>query len=351
MIVRIRGINRVRAKGRWYYYHRATRTKLPGDPGSAEFMAALAALEAKAVPPPATSDGTFGGLVRAYLASPEFADLAPRTRKDYRKVLDFLTGRMGKVALAKIDGPAIFGIRDKTLKLKRRRFANYTTQLLSLTFAWAIPRGHAPGLVGNPAADVPLLKRPRGAPIANRAWSDAEVAVVLEAASPALRLPIALGAYLGARQGDVLRLTWHAYDGQGFSFTQGKTGEALWLPAHARLRDMLVAARRDSPVIVLGVRGKPFTSAGFQREFFKLIRRLEASGDVEKGLTFHGLRHTVGKRLADAGCDTRDIQAWLGHKTASMAEHYAKEADQRLRVKGAVAKLNRAAHRTLPGTN
>ena len=78
------------------------------------------------------------------------------------------------------------------------------------------------------------------------------------------------------------------------------------------------------------------------------MRRLEAAGDVEKGLTFHGLRHTVGKRLAGAGCDTRDIQAWLGHKTAAMAEHYAKEADQRLRVKGAVAKLDRAARRSLP---
>lgn len=69
-----------------------------------------------------------------------------------------------------------------------------------------------------------------------------------------------------------------------------------------------------------------------------------------KGLTFHGLRHTVGKRLADAGCDTRDIQAWLGHRTAAMSEHYAREADQRLRVKGAVEKLDHAARtrRALP---
>ncbi|HVM81665.1 MAG TPA: site-specific integrase, partial [Stellaceae bacterium] len=90
-------------------------------------------------------------------------------------------------------------------------------------------------------------------------------------------------------------------------------------------------------------------SNGFQREFFKLIRKLEIAGSVAKGLTYHGLRHTVGKRLADAGCDTRDIQAWLGHRTSAMAEHYAKEADQRLRVKGAVAKLKRAARRALPG--
>jgi integrase len=253
---------------------------------------------------------------------------------------------MDAVQLSKIDGPAVFTIRDKTLKTRKRRFANYVVQMLGIVFAWGRPRGAALELRGNPAADVPLIARPKSAPIVNRPWTDAEVATVLEAASPALRLPIALGAYLGARQGDVLRLSWSAYDGRGgFTFTQGKTGAPLWLPAHSDLRRLLDTARRESPIIVLGVRGKPFTSNGFQREFFKLIRRLEAAGKVGKGLTFHGLRHTVGKRLADAGCDTRDIQAWLGHKTAAMAEHYAKEADQARRVRGVVIKLARAGRR------
>jgi integrase len=346
-ILRIPHIHAVRSKGRIYYYHRHTREKLPGKPSDPEFITALAAIEAKrkATESVPAVDGTFAGVVRAYLASPEYLGLADRTRGDYRKVLDYLVERMGKVPLVKIDGPAVFAIRDKTLALRKRRFANYVVQMMSAVFSWAQPRGFSPGLAGNPARDVPMLPRPKGAPIANRAWSGVEVAAVLNAASPALRIPIALGAYLGARQGDVLRMTWSAFDGQGFTFTQSKTGAALWLPAHAYLRELLRTARRDSPVIVLGKRGKPFTSNGFQREFFKLIRRLEAADKIGKGLTFHGLRHTVGKHLADAGCDTRDIQAWLGHATATMAEHYAKEADQKRRVKGAVVKLQRAQRR------
>ena len=58
-----------------------------------------------------------------------------------------------------IDRPAVFVIRDKTLKLRTRRFANYCVQLLSLTMAWTIPRGEAQGLVGNPAADIPQFRR------------------------------------------------------------------------------------------------------------------------------------------------------------------------------------------------
>lgn len=56
MIIRIRGVDRVRAKGRMYYYHRASKTKLPGEPGTAEFMAVLAALEAKMAPAAPVAD-------------------------------------------------------------------------------------------------------------------------------------------------------------------------------------------------------------------------------------------------------------------------------------------------------
>lgn len=94
-----------------------------------------------------------------------------------------------------------------------------------------------------------------------------------------------------------------------------------------------------------GCRGRPLTESGFRSLFFRFIRALEAEGAVGKGLTFHGLRHTAGRMLADAGCDTRDIQAVLGHRTSAMSEHYAKEADTRRRASAAITKLERARPR------
>jgi integrase len=35
--------------------------------------------------------------------------------------------------------------------------------------------------------------------------------------------------------------------------------------------------------------------------FFKLIRQLEQNSLISGGLTFHGLRHTVGSTLTEAG--------------------------------------------------
>ena len=64
MILRIKGIKKARAKGRVYYYHRKTMTRLPGDPGSTEFIAKLRELE---VPKPSgPRSGTLGALIAAY---------------------------------------------------------------------------------------------------------------------------------------------------------------------------------------------------------------------------------------------------------------------------------------------
>jgi hypothetical protein len=43
----------------------------------------------------------------------------------------------------------------------------------------------------------------------------------------------------------------------------------------------------------------------------------------------HGLRKTLGRRMADAGCSAHQIMAALGHTTLAEAERYTREADRR----------------------
>lgn len=92
-------------------------------------------------------------------------------------------------------------------------------------------------------------------------------------------------------------------------------------------------------MIVVGARGLPYTQNGFQRRFFGLIRKLSDAERVGPGLSFHGLRHTVGTRLAEAGCDPRTIAAVLGQQTTAMADHYSRGADRRHLAKAAIERL------------
>ena len=339
MMIRMTGIKRVRAKGRSYYYHRKTRTRLPGEPRSPEFMAALEGAERSACVEPEAAPGTLGALIRDYRTAPEFTGLAPRTRGDYHKVFDYLQGG-DATPIPAIDGASIYALRDKAHRQRGRRFGNYVVQVLRLLFKWGRRRGK---VESNPAADVELIKRPRGAPAVNRPWTDAEIAAVLDAAAAELRVAIALGAYLGLREADMLAVTWRAYDGSAFEIRQAKTGAGLWLPAHRDLRAVLDAApsKGKSTQIVVGQKGRPLTQSGFQTRFFGLIKKLRDAGTIGAGLSFHGLRHTVGKKLAESGCDTRTIAAVLGHATTTMAEHYSRHADRKNLARLAMKRVER----------
>jgi integrase len=336
MIVRVKGVKRVRSKGRIYYYDRQSHRRITAPYGTPQFFQEIEQL--RGVAPAKAIPGTFGGLIQAYRASPEFTGLAPRTRSDYQKVFDYLAAIDG-MPLIQIDEAAVMAFRDRAFTHKKRRFANYVVQVMRLLFAWGRPRGIVPRLL----SEVSLIRKPRAAPKANRAWTPRECAAVLSAASGGLKVGIALGMYGALREGDVIRFPWSGYDGWALNWTQGKTGEPVWLPAHRDLRVILdeAAQAKRAITIVTNQSGAPYSGNGFRTLFFRLIRKLEAESKVAPGLTFHGLRHTAGKMLDEAGCDTRTIAAVLGHRSEAMARHYSEEGDRRRRVVAAIRRLER----------
>src|SRR5574340_1269837 len=125
MILRINGVKAVRAKGKTYYYHRRTTARLPGQPGSEEFMRALARLDAEGAAPAAPDADTLGALMEAYRASAEYAALAPRTRDDYQRVFDRLAANSA-TPLADITRDGLYELRDLVAAGNRRHAANFT---------------------------------------------------------------------------------------------------------------------------------------------------------------------------------------------------------------------------------
>jgi integrase len=345
----VRGVKIYRSRGKLFVYHRKTGKRLqpPDGMSTADFInsaAFLAAVEKLDVSKPrAALPGTLGALITAYRRSPEFLELAARTCSDYQKVFDYLQPIAGD-PLSHISSAYVIEVRDAAFRAHKRRFANYVLAVMRLLLKWGAVRD----LVDtNQAATVPKLRRPRETPKANRAWDDDECEAVLRAAKGGLKVGVALGMFAGMREGDAISVGRGAYDGNWLRWSQNKTGQPVELPVHPRLGEILEAALTSpgavaSLTLVHRERAGPYSGSGFRTMFFRLVRRLEAEGKVRPGLTFHGLRHTAGRLLADRGADPRTIAALLGHKTLQMAAHYSDEADRKKRAVAAVAKLRPA---------
>jgi integrase len=130
--------------------------------------------------------------------------------------------------------------------------------------AWRKPRGY---IADNPARNVGMIPRPRDPRGIHRAWTDHELIVVMNVA-PELKLAIALGAYIGIREGDMLALPWSAYDGSWLRFKQGKTGTPLEIPSRRDLRPIIEITAKRSTIMATGARGRPFTGRRLPRPVF-----------------------------------------------------------------------------------
>jgi integrase len=335
--VRLKGVLTVRkrlADGTVAAYHYAWRggPRLPGAPGSPEFVAAYNAAHAGR---DNRHKGMLTGLLIDYRKSPAYADKAPATRRDYDRHMRRIEADFGDLPIAALADRRVRGDflnwRDRLAQTSRRQ-ADYALAVLALILAWAADRGLAPE---NP------LKRPGRTYRADRSdaiWSDDDEAAFLAAAPAHLRLALTLAINTGQRQGDLLRLTWGAYDGQAIRLRQSKTGRRVVIPCTAELRAALEGAkahRGQAVTILTTTRGRPWTSDGFRASWSKVPIDLA-------GLTFHDLRGTAVTRLARAGCSVPEIATITGHALreveAILDSHYLSR--DRALAESAIAKLD-----------
>jgi integrase len=305
--VRLKGINHVQkrlADGtiRTYYYAWKGGPQLPGKPGDPSFMAAYnAAVTAKVSVP----SGTLKFVIARYEDSAEFGQLAPRTKADYRKHLDAIGREFGSFPIAGLTckrARVIFSEWKDELAKRSLRQADYAWTVFARCLSWALGRG----LVDtNPLEKGGRLYR---ASRAEFVWTDDEEAQLMAVASPQIALAFALAIWTGQRQGDLLRLTWSAYDGSKIRLRQGKTGARVVVPVAEPLKAMLDATPRRSPLILTQRNGQPWTEEGFRSSWRKAV----AKAAVE-GRTFQDLRGTAVTRLATAGATEAEIATLTGH--------------------------------------
>lgn len=183
-------------------------------------------------------------LLQAYQASDNFRSRRDRTRHDYIQQIKRIERDLGDFPLAALTDRRTRGVfmewRDK-LALSSRRQADYAWQVLALVLAWAKERGK---ITINPCERGGRLYRGNRV---DKIWTDDDEAAFLRTAPAHLRLPLLLALWTGQRQGDLLRLTWSAYNGTHIRLRRSKTGVPIRVKIGASLKTALDATPKISP--------------------------------------------------------------------------------------------------------
>lgn len=82
-----------------------------------------------------------------------------------------------------------------------------------------------------------------------------------------------------------------------------------------------------SPFVFVSERAAPFSAAGFAR----MVERAGVSAKLPFPVHPHMLRHACGFALANAGHDTRAVQAYLGHRNIQHTVRYTELAPTRFK--------------------
>lgn len=337
MRVRLKGVNPVKkrlsgGKETIYYYHRATGTRLTGEPGSAEFIASFEA--ADKVMALGRNAGTVSWLIKQYQDSRAWKQLAESTREIGRLNLRAVEDKWGKTPL-KIAGDkrsrAVFLKWHDKLAETHPRAADAKLSALARVLSWGLDRGL---IDDNPLSS---FERAYSSTRAEQIWLPEHVTAFGAVASPELMAALALAIHTGQRQGDLLALPWSAYDGKAISLRQGKTRRHVYIPCTRALKETLDALPRRSTVILTRADGRAWTRDAFKQAW----RDAYAASKLTADLHFHDLRGTAVTMLAEAGATVPEIATITGHTQ----QHAQKILDRylartRTLAESAIAKLD-----------
>lgn len=310
------------------------KVRLPGAPGSAEFMAAYHSAEGDELAPVARKarDGTFGALVIAYYSSPEFARLDTSTRAWRRRHLDLLRAADGHLPVAPIEPADIVAMVEELAS--KPSVANHRLKALRALFKWGLNRGR---IRNNPTLGVSAIAYHSDGV---HTWSLDEVGAYEDRHKLGTKARLAMAILLcsAGRREDAVRLGPQHVKGGRLRFVQAKNEHRkpveVDIPIHADLADAIAACPSGHLNFLVTEFGKPFTPAGFGNWFRDRCN--------EAGLhhcSAHGLRKAAAVRLAEAGASPHEIMAVTGHRTLAEVERYTRSARMARLADSGFAKL------------
>jgi integrase len=303
--------------------------RLPGAPGSAEFMAAYhAALGEPAPRSSSQAAGTVGALICDYFQSAPFSNLKPESQRVYRAILGRFGTKHGHRMVHDMPRSKVAAYIHE-IGVVRPGMANLTRKVLRRLLAHGVRVGYR---TDNPVTEIDSYKLGT-----HHTWTETELAA-FERRWPLgtrERLAYALLLYTGQRGGDVVKMRRADISDGTIAVVQQKTGTALSIPIHPELLATMKARPMNGLTLIGDIRGRPIARCTLTL----LIRKAVEKAGLPPECVAHGLRKAQMRRLAECGASTKQIAAISGHKTLQEVERYTAAADQRRLSRGAIAKL------------
>lgn len=265
------------------------------------------------------SDTTFTGLIKEFLVSGDFCDLASETQKDYRKYSSKVIAVFGKMSSNSIKPEHIRTYMDKR-GIKSRIQANREKTFMSRVFRWGYERGK---VKLNPCTGVKKFKEVSR----DRYITDEEYSAVYFAASDIVRIAMEIAYLCLARQADVLAFRRDQIKDAGLYIRQGKTGVKqikAWtgrLQNAIALADTLPLKPGISSIYLIHQRGEcRYSRDGFNSQWRKARKMAkESHPELDFNFTFHDLK---AKGVSDLTGTLYEKQAISGHKNAAQTARY-----------------------------
>jgi integrase len=305
----------------WYFRIKdGPRTRLPGEYGSDEFMAAYRAAFAGEKPAAKTKTDprSLNWLLSQYRESSAYRSLSAATRKQRDNIFKHVTDASGTAPYRAISRKHIVDGRERRAKTPSQA-RNFLDAMRGL-FRWAL---EAQLVDEDPTLGVKNPRMPKDGGF--EAWNDEDVQKYHDhwPLGTKERVWMDVILYTGLRRGDAVLLgRQHVRDGVA-TIRTGKTGTEVVIPILEPLRRTREAGPTGDMHFIVGDTGKPLTKESFGNMF----RRACNEAGVKKSA--HGIRKIAATRAADAGATVAELEAMFGWSGGAMASLYTKTADRR----------------------
>jgi integrase len=336
--VDLKGIAKVTAKGRTYYYAWRAGPRLRGKPGSPEFMASYHEAHENLRTP---DTARFRSLVTLYKASKDYKKLADSTQRNWVPWLDRISDYFGDLRIAQFDRP------EKIRQVIRRwrnqwsdtpRTADYGMQVLSRVLSYAVdPLGK---IAGNPCGGIKQLYSSDRSEII---WTDADITELKKSCSSDIAHAIDLAACTGLRLGDLVRVSWsHLREDEGaivMTTSKSRQRREVIIPLYDTLAAVLASIPKRSTSILTNSLGRPWKRNGLGTAF---NRAKVAARMNDRDLHFHDLRGTAATRFYIAGLPVRVIAEIMGWEEEHVEKVIRRYVGRAAATKEAIRQLNEA---------